>query len=59
MHARSLLLLRRDWHQIQQETGSAPSGVRLRPGESLLEWSADVEGLSGSSYEGGVFQVQI
>lgn len=60
MQARSLLLLRRDWHYISSEEDNLRArGVSLRPSENLLDWTADIAALDGSIYAGGVFQVRV
>ena len=58
MQARSVLLLRRDWHMIQKEAGKYV-GVSVKPSSSnsLLEWEGEVRGVHGSMWDGAVFQV--
>eukprot|EP00047_Mylnosiga_fluctuans_P020142 m.89246 g.89246 ORF g.89246 m.89246 type:complete len:285 (-) comp8403_c1_seq1:160-1014(-) len=60
MHARSVLLLRREWHIMEQARAHTPWGVSVRPsGRSLLEWEGEVRGLSDSPFEEGIFQIKL
>ena len=76
MLARSVLLLRRDWHAMTREWESTPTSTtapnttapntaqpwgitNITPSENFLEWTANIEALPGSLFEGGVFQVGV
>lgn len=57
MHSRAFLLLRRDLVNLER---FPLVGISAQPeNDDLFSWSAKIEGLCGTTWEGGIFQVRI